>query len=149
MPTFVPPYTVRVASTAGGMSHCSYVDGNGLPVPHGSVLTTSTPKGEAGELAINFTETVVDGQNIRLVGAAAKTVGNDPTMNPYNYLPATRTESDGAWVDGIAIPWGADNYTTRGVVLLFAQVTDAGDMVNFFPSTDPQTENDQPPADDC
>lgn len=46
MPTYVSPYTVTVTSTAGGMSHCSYVDGNGLTVPPGTVLTTSTPKGQ-------------------------------------------------------------------------------------------------------
>jgi hypothetical protein len=129
------------------MSKCSYVDGNGVPVPHHAVLTTSTPPGEDGALTINFTETTVDGESLRLVGAAAKTVGNDPTMNPYNYLPASRTQSGDGWVDGVVIPWGPDQYTKRGVVLLFAQVTDAGEMVNFYPSKDPQTENDQPGAD--
>lgn len=143
MPTFVPPYTVTVTSTASGLSQCSYVDGNGLPVPPDAPLTTSTPKGEAGELAIVFTETTVDGENLRLVGAAAKTVGNDPTMNPYNYLSATRTQSADGWVDGVVVPWGPNNYTTRGVVLLFAQVSDAGDMLNFYPSADPQTQNDE------
>jgi len=143
MPTFVPPYTVTVTSTVGGLSQCTYVDGNGQPVPPDVPLTTSTPKGEPGELAIKFTEATVDGENLRLVGAAAKTVGNDPTMNPYNYLPATRTQTSDGWEDGVVIPWGADNYTTRGVVLLFVQVNDAGDMVNFYPSADPQTQNDE------
>ncbi|MBA4217136.1 MAG: hypothetical protein IIA03_04660 [Proteobacteria bacterium] len=146
MPTYVSPYTVTVTSTAGGMSHCSYVDGNGLTVPPGTVLTTSTPKGQPGELGFIFKEATVDARTLRLVGAAVKTVGNDPTMNPYNYLPATRTESDGGWTDGVVVPWSADAYTMRGVVLLFAQVNDHGDMVNFFPSSDPQTQNDQPPA---
>lgn len=143
MPTFVPPYTVTVTSTVGGLSQCTYVDGNGQPVPPDVPLTTSTPNGEPGELAIKFTEATVDGENLRLVGAAAKTVGNDPTMNPYNYLPATRTQTSDGWEDGVVIPWGADNYTTRGVVLLFVQVNDAGDMVNFYPSADPQTQNDE------
>ncbi|MDR7268452.1 hypothetical protein J2X20_001081 [Pelomonas saccharophila] len=143
MPTFVPPYTVTVTSTAGGLSQCTYVDGNGLQVPPDALLTTSTPTGQAGELAINFTEAVVDGESLRLVGAAAKTVGNDPTMNPYNYLPATRAQAGDVWVDGVVIPWGPNNYTTRGVVLLFVQVNDAGDMVNFYPSADPQTQNDE------
>jgi len=147
VPTFVPPYTAVVTSTAGGMSNCTYYDANGLELPSGTVLTTTTPKGEPGELAINFIESTVDERNLRLVGAAVKTVGNDPTMNPYNYLPATRTATSDGWMDGVVVPWSANTYTTRGVVLLFAQVSEAGDMMNFFPSADPQTENDQPPAD--
>lgn len=143
MTVFVSPYTVTVTSIAGGLSHCSYVDGNGLPVPPGTVLTTSTPSGEAGSLEINFTEAVVDGKSLRLVGAAVKTVGNDPTMSTHNYLPASREPigAGGAWVNGISVPWGVDAYTTRGVVLLFAQLNEAQDMVNFLPSTDPQTRN--------
>ncbi|MDR7297660.1 MULTISPECIES: hypothetical protein [Roseateles] len=144
MATFVPPYTVTVTSTAGGLSQCTYVDGTGAVVPPDTPLTTSTPRGQDGELAINFAETTVDGEQLRLVGAAAKTVGNDPTMSPYNYLPATRAQSGSAWVDSVVVPWGANNYTTRGVVLLFAQVDDKGDMVNFYPSADPQTQNDTP-----
>jgi len=143
VPTFVPPYTVTVSSTAGGLAHCSYIDGNGQPVPAGTVLTTTTPAGEEGSLPITFTETQVGGQNLRLVGSAVKTVGNDSTMNPYNYLPATRTEVSDGWEDGVVVPWAANQFTTRGVVLLFAQVTDAGDMINFFPSIDPQTQNDE------
>ncbi len=143
MPTFVPPYTVTVTSTAGGLSQCNYVVGTGAPVPPDSPLTTSTPSGQEGQLAINFTEATVDGENLRLVGAAAKTVGNDPTMNPYNYLSASRVQSSDGWVDSVIVPWGANNYTTRGVVLLFAQVNDAGDMLNFYPSADPQTQNDE------
>jgi len=141
--TFVSPYTVTVTSTAGGLSQCTFVDGNGVQLPPDAVLTTSTPKGEGGELVINFLEATVNGENLRLVSAAAKTVGNDPTMNPYNYLPASRTESNGSWTDSVVIPWGPDHYTTRGVVLLFVQVNDAGDMVNFYPSADPQTQNDE------
>lgn len=144
MTTFVPPYTVTVTSTAGGLSQCSYVDGNGVAVPQDVPLTTTTPKGKPGVLAINFTEATVDGENLRLVGAAAKTVGGDPTMSSYNYLPATRTPSDDSWIDGVVVPWGADHYTTRGVVLLFAQVDSKGEMVNFYPSADPQTQNDTP-----
>ena len=143
MPTFVPPYTVTVTSTAGGLATCSYVDGTGKSVPSGAVLTTTTPAGQDGELPFSFVETTVDGKQLRLVGAAAKTVGHDPTMNPYNYLPATRTESDGAWWDGVVVPWSAGAYNRRGVVLLFAQVDPSGDMVNFYPSSDPQTQNDQ------
>lgn len=143
MPTLVPPYTVTVTSTVGGLSQCTYVDGNGVQVPPDAPLTTSTPEGQVGELTISFTEATVDGENLRLVGAAAKTVGNDPTMNPYNYLPATRAQSGDGWVDAVVIPWGANNYTTRGVVLLFVQVSDAGDMLNFYPSADPQTQNDE------
>ncbi|MDR7331416.1 hypothetical protein [Roseateles asaccharophilus] len=141
---FVPPYTVTVTSTAGGMSKCSYVDGNGNPVPDGAVLTTTTPDGQEGELAINFTEAKVRGKNLRLVGAAVKTVGNDPAMNPYNFLSASRSQAGDAWVDSVVVPWGVDHYTRRGVVLLFAQVSSSGDMLNFYPSSDPQTQNDQP-----
>jgi hypothetical protein len=147
VPTFVPPYSVTVTSTAGGLATCSYVDGNGQTVPAGTVLTTSTPAGQEGSLEFKFIETQVDGENLRLVGAAAKTVGNDPTMNPYNYLPAARAQqAQGAdWLDTVVVPWGADQFTTRGVVLLFAQVSDAGDMINFYPSSDPQTQNDEAP----
>lgn len=143
MPTFVPPYTVTVTSTAGGLANCSYVDGTGKPVPSGTPLTTTTPAGQDGQLPFSFVESTVEGKSLRLVGAAVKTVGNDPTMNAYNYLQATRTESDGAWWDAVVIPWSADTYTTRGVVLLFTQVDASGDMVNFYPSADPQTQNDQ------
>lgn len=146
MPTFIPPYTVTVNSTHGGQSQCSYVDGNNAPVPPNTVLTTTTPKGDEGELPINFIEAKVEGKHLRLVGAAVKTVGNDPTMSPYNYLPATRTLTDIGWVDGVTVPWSADTYTTRGAVLLFAQVNDVGDMINFYPSADPQTKNDNPDA---
>jgi len=141
MPTYVSPYTVTVISLAGGLAHCRYVDGNNQPVPSNTPLTTQTPKGQEGSLIINFTETTVDTANLRLVGAAVKTIGNDPTMNPYNYLPGTRAPADDQWIDEVIVPWGPDLYTTRGVVLLFAQVTDSGDMVNFFPSSDPQTQN--------
>jgi hypothetical protein len=143
MTTFVPPYAVTVTSTVGGLAKCSYVDGNGRSLPPGTVLTTTTPSGQEGELPLTFVETTVDGKSLRLVGAAVKTVDNDPTMHPYNYLPATRTQSDGVWCDGVVVPWSADTYTRRGVVLLFAQVNAAGDMVNFYPSADPQTQNDQ------
>ncbi|WP_457423012.1 hypothetical protein [Roseateles sp. P5_E7] len=144
MTTFVPPYTVTVTDTTGGLAQCSYVDGNDQQLPAEALLTTSTPANQSGSLLINFTETMVDGLNLRLVGAAVKTVGNDPTMNPYNYLPAERTEgSEGDWVDGVLVPWAPNQYTTRGLVLLFAQVTNSGDMVNFFPSADPQTKNNE------
>lgn len=140
--TFIPPYTVTVVSTEGGMSQCTYVDGNDLPLPLDAVLTTTTPPGEAGALEIGFIETVVDGKSLRLVGAAVKTVGDDPTMNPYNYLSATRIHKRG-WVDTITVTWTPNTYTVRGLVLLFAQVNANGDMVNFYPSSDPQTRNDE------
>lgn len=146
MTTFVPPYTATVTSTAGGMSKCTYVDGNGVALPQGAVLTTTTPEGQEGELTINFTEAKVGGKNLRLVGAAVKTVGNDPTMNAYNYLTAERNQSGSVWIDSIVVPWSVDTYTRRGVVLLFAQVSSSGDMLNFYPSSDPQTQNDQPQA---
>jgi len=133
--SFVSPYAVTVTSTAGGLAQCSYTDATGAAVPSGVPLTTSTPEGQAGELQFNF----VESQNLRLVGAVVKTVGNDPTLNPYNYLGATRDAS--TLVDGVTVPWGVDMYTTRGVVLMFAQVDDKGDMVNFFPSADPQVKN--------
>ena len=143
MPDFVPPYTVTVTGTAAGFAQCSYVDGNNQPVlPAGTPLTTTTPSGEPGELTINFVETQVGGENLRLVGAAVKTVGNDPTMKGHNYLEASRAQQAGdTWLDSVTVPWGPGQYTTRGVVLLFAQVTEAGDMVNFYASVDPQTHN--------
>jgi len=133
--SYVSPYAVSVTSTAAGLAHCSYTDANGVVVPPGVPLTTSTPEGEAGELQFNFTES----QNLRLVGAVVKTVGNDPTLNPYNYLGATRDAS--TLVDGVTVPWGPNLYTLRGVVLMFAQLDANGDMVNFFPSSDPQVKN--------
>jgi hypothetical protein len=143
MTTYVSPYLVTVTSTAGGLAACTYVDGNGVTVPAGVTLTTQTPAGEAGSLDFDFGETVVDGQNLRLLGAAVKTIGNDPAMQPYNYLYATRGQSEkGDWVDYLAVPWAADMYTARGVVLLFASVDASGNMLAFIPSTDPQTQND-------
>ena len=143
MTTYVSPYQVTVTSTAGGLAACIYVDGNGVTVPPGVTLTTQTLAGEAGSLEFDFGETVVDGQNIRLLGAAVKTVGNDPTMQPYNYLYATREQSEkGDWVDYLSVPWAPDMYTARGVVLLFASVDSSGDMIAFIPSADPETQND-------
>lgn len=143
MTTYVSPYQVTVTSTAGGLAACTYVDGNGVTVPSGATLTTQTPAGEAGSLEFDFGETVVDGQNLRLLGAAVKTVGNDPAMQPYNYLYSTREQSEkGDWVDYLSVPWAADMYTARGVVLLFAVVDNNGNMVNFVPSADPETQND-------
>lgn len=141
--TYVSPYTVTVTSTAGGLAQCSYVDGNNQQVPAGTVLTTSTPAGEPGELVFNFTEATLQRQNLRLVAAVVKTVGNDPTMGAHNYLTASRTESGGQWLDSVIVPWSIDTYTVRGVVLVFAQVDNEGAMMNFFPSADPQTENDK------
>lgn len=141
--TYVSPYLVTVTSTAGGIAACTYIDGNGETVPPDVVLTTQTPAGQAGSLDFDFGETVLAGQNLRLLGAAVKTVGNDPSMQPYNYLYATREQSEkGHWVDYLSVPWAPDTYTTRGVVLLFASVDANGDMVDFIPSTDPQTQND-------
>jgi hypothetical protein len=114
-----------------------------VTVPPGVTLTTQTPTGEPGSLDFDFGETVVGGLNLRLLGAAVKTVGNDPTMLSYNYLYATREQSEkGDWADYLAVPWSPDMYTTRGVVLLFASVDADGNMLAFIPSTDPQTQND-------
>ncbi|MGQ3051340.1 MAG: hypothetical protein ACT6S0_06120 [Roseateles sp.] len=140
---FVPPYLVTVTATTGGLAQCSYVDGNGQPVPPDAPLTTTTPADQPGNLVINFVEAKVAGQRLRLVGAAVKTVGHDPSLNPHNYLFATRTQcAKGEWTDSVDIPWAPDSYTTRGVVLLFANVDKNGDMVAFIPSADPQTQND-------
>jgi hypothetical protein len=141
MTTFVPPYTVTVTSTQGDIAACTYIDGNGLVVPDGQPLTTKTPPNEPGSLEIRFTETVVDGQPLRLVGATAKTVGNDPALQPYNNLYAARSEGADGYVDTLTVPWGPNAFNTRGVVLLFAQVDSRGDMVNFVPSTDPAVQN--------
>lgn len=142
MTTYVSPYQVTVTSVAGGFAACTYIDGNGVTVPASAILTTQTPAGEPGNLEFDFAETVVGGQNLRLLGAAVKTVGNDPTMQSYNYLYATREESGkGDWADYLSIPWAPDMYTTRGVVLLFASVDANGNMLAFIPSTDPQTQN--------
>ena len=144
MTTYVAPYTVTVTSTTGGLSHCTFVDANGVQLPADAALTTTTPQGQNGSLTIKFVEATVNGENLRLVGAAVKTVGNDPTMYPNDYLGATRTQSGNTWEDAVNVPWSADHYTTRGVVLLFVQVTANGAMVNFYPSADPQTKNNQP-----
>ncbi len=133
--TYASPYTVTVTSTAGGLAHCTYTDASGAVVPAGQRLTTSTPEGQPGALQFNFTES----QSLRLVGAVVKTVGNDPTLNPYNYLGATRDVE--TLLDVVTVPWGVDLYTVRGVVLMFAKVDDNGDMLNFFPSSDPQVQN--------
>ncbi|MGM9481280.1 hypothetical protein ACS5PN_08840 [Roseateles sp. NT4] len=143
MTTYVSPYQVTVTSTAGGLAACTYVDGNGVTVPPGVTLTTQTPANADGSLEFDFGETVVGGQNLRLLGAAVKTVGNDPTMQTYNYLYAVREQSEkGDWVDYLTVPWSPNTYTTRGVVLLFAIVDNNGNMVAFVPSADPQTQND-------
>lgn len=141
MTTFVPPYTVTVTSTAGGLAACSYTDGNGVPVPPDTPLTTTTPAGVDGSLTIQFTETPVSGVDLRLVGATVKTVGHDPTLFAYNNLYAERRSTADGYSDTVTVPWAADAYTTRGVVLLFAQVDANGDMLNFVPSADPEVQN--------
>lgn len=142
---FASPYTVTVSAINGGVAQCSYFDVDHQPVPAGQPLSTSTQAGLPGELIIGFTETVVAGTPLRLVGAGVKTVGGDPIMNPYNFLAATRAPgaASGEWVDALTIPWGPDKYTLRGVVLLFAQVDANGNVVCLIPSTDPQIKNDE------
>lgn len=141
MTTFEPPYTVTVSSTQGGVAACSYTDARGVPVPSGTPLTTKTPAGEQGSLSIQFVETVVSGVPLRLVGATVKTIGHDPKLTSYNNLYADRTVSGDGFADTVTVPWAVDAYTTRGLVLLFAQVDDNGDMLNFVPSTDPEVQN--------
>jgi len=142
MTTYVQPYTVNVSSTATGVALCTYKDATGQQVPAGTPLTTKTKAGEEGSLAIRFTETVVSGVKLRLVGATVKTVGHDPTLFSYNNLYATRQQTGtGGYLDTVVVPWAPDAYTTRGVVLLFAQVDSNGDMINFVPSTDPEVQN--------
>ncbi|MFG6440868.1 hypothetical protein [Roseateles sp. LKC17W] len=138
--TYVPPYTVTVTSTQGGLAACTYIDGQGQVVPDGQPLQTTTPPNEPGSLEFRFTETVVDGRALRLVGATAKTIGNAPTLQPYNNLYATRSPDDG-FVDTLTVPWVPNAFTSRGVVLLFAQLDDKGEMLNFVPSTDPEVQN--------
>ena len=140
--TYYSPYLVTVTSTAGGMAACSYVDARGQKLPPDAVLTTQTRPGAPGRLAFDFVETRVDGQRLRLLGAAVKTVGNDPTMQPYDYLYATRDRGGKGHIDHLSVPWSPDTYTRRGVVLLFGSVDDKGNMIAFIPSSDPQTQND-------
>ncbi|RZJ13570.1 MAG: hypothetical protein EOP39_00810 [Rubrivivax sp.] len=143
MTTYAPPYTVTVTSTAGGAAHCTYVDGMSQPVPAGTVLTTTSLPGQFGSLKFKFMEAVVDNKSLRLVGAAVKTVGNDATMGPDNYLAATRDNNNPnqRWIDSVVVTWDANTYTVRGVVLLFAEVNAAGDLINFYPTSDPKTQN--------
>jgi len=143
MTTYVSPYLITVTSTAGGLAACTYVDGNGLTVPNGVTLTTQTPANEPGSLGFDFGETVVDGLNLRLIGAAVQTVGDAPTMQPSDYLYATREQSEkGGWADYLTVPWDPNTYTRRGVVLLFASVDANGKTLALIPSADPQTQND-------
>jgi hypothetical protein len=142
MTTYVPPYTVTVSSTATGLAACTYTDATGQQVPRGAPLTTKTASGDEGSLAIQFTETTVSGVELRLVGATVKTVGHKPRLTSHNNLYAERAEQgDGSYLDTVTVPWAPDAYTTRGVVLLFAQVDANGDMLNFVPSTDPEVQN--------
>ncbi|PZP35219.1 MAG: hypothetical protein DI603_04925 [Roseateles depolymerans] len=86
----------------------------------------------------------VEANGLQLVGAVANTVGADPALGAANMLAATRAPSSrGGYVDTVTLPWPQDTYTTRGVVLMFAQVDASGMMVNMFPTSDPQVRNDQ------
>lgn len=142
--SFVSPYTVTVNSKAGGLAQCSFVDATGAKVPPNTVLTTTTPAGLPGSLQFRF----VEADNLRLLGAAVKTVGNDPALHDYNYLYGNRQKSEDSkeWVDSVEVTWGTNMYTLRGVVLLFAQVDDEGRMLNFYPSADPQVRNEDADA---
>ncbi len=141
MTTYVSPYTATVTSTtADGLAVCSFVDGKNQPVPDGTVLTTGTYPGQPGQLQIRF----VEANSLQLVGAVANTVGGAPALGATNMLTAARAASPrGGYVDTITLPWAADTYTTRGVVLMFAQVDANGMMVNMLPTSDPQVRNDQ------
>lgn len=141
MTTYVPPYTVTVNSTAGGLAACSYTDANGRVLPVGTPLTTKTPSGDSGSLEIKFVEATVSGQALRLVGATVKTVGHRATLSAANNLYTDRQESGSGYLDSVTVPWAPDAYTTRGVVLLFAQVDANGDLLNFVPSADPEVQN--------
>ncbi|NCT81859.1 MAG: hypothetical protein GXC94_01825 [Comamonadaceae bacterium] len=141
MATYIPPYTVTVSSTANGFAACAYTDGNGVAVPEDTVLTTTTAAGKAGNLEFRFTEVPVSGVALRLVGATVKTLGHDPALAPYNNLYAKREETADGYVDTLSVSWAPDAYTTRGVVLLFAQVDAKGGMLNLVPSTDPEVQN--------
>lgn len=140
MTTFVSPYTATVTTTTpDGMAVCSFVDGKNLPVPDGTVLTTGTYPGQPGTLQIRF----VEANGLQLVGAVANTVGTDPALGASNMLSATRVASQrGGYVDTVTLPWAPDSYTTRGVVLMFAQVDASGMMVNMLPTSDPQVRNE-------
>lgn len=141
MTTYYPPYTVTVRSTESGFAVCTYTDSHGTTVPPGTPLTTKTAKGDAGSLTIQFTETTVSGVQLRLVGATVKTIGHDPKLSSHNNLYADRQHVGLGYVDTVTVPWAVDAYTTRGVVLLFAQVDASGEMLNFVPSTDPEVQN--------
>lgn len=139
MTTYYSPYTATVVSTSSGLAQCSFVDGKGNPVPDGTVLTTGTYPGQPGQLEIRF----VEANSLRLVGAVANTVGADPALSGANMLSVARTPSSrGGYVDTVTLPWAADSYTTRGVVLMFAQVDGSGMMQDMYPTSDPQVRND-------
>jgi hypothetical protein len=139
------PYTVKVVNTGGGVALCAYFDAEHQPVPAEQPLTTETQAGLPGELIIGFAETVVEGTRLRLVGAAVKTRGHEAALDGRNYLVATRSPgaTSGEWVDAVVCTWRPGSYTLRGVVLLFAEVDDDGQMLSFLPSTDPQIKNEE------
>ncbi|MGM9513264.1 hypothetical protein ACS5PK_03310 [Roseateles sp. DB2] len=132
---YVPPFTVTNVSVQGGVAYPSYTDANGVPVPPGLSPIPVTK----GCTAAGFTFTRQP--TLRLVGGAVKTIGNDPTMEAYNFLDATTTGSGSTTADTVTVPWSAGVESTRGLVLLFAETTTSGSMVAFLPTTDPTIKN--------
>ena len=142
---FCSPYTVEVVKITDALAQCEYFDAKQHRVPPDQPLTTSTQPGSAGELRIKFKEATLAGDRLRLAGAAVKTVGHAATLDAHNFVVATRDQerASGQWMDTVVFSWLPGGYTLRGAVLLFAQVDADGNMLNFFPSTDPQIRNNE------
>jgi hypothetical protein len=68
---------------------------------------------------------------LALMGAVFKTDGSAPPLNASNFVPA---------VDGeVTIPLNQN--TTRGVILIFAFISNTGEILMLFPTSDPQITN--------
>jgi hypothetical protein len=70
---------------------------------------------------------------LTLVGAVFKTDGSKPPLTSNNYVAATNGQ--------VSIPLSENQ--SRGVILIFAYVNSAGEILMLFPSSDPQIVNSE------
>ncbi len=73
------------------------------------------------------------GSALQLVGTVFKTLGQAPSLNGSNFMPANDENT-------VSIPMPTATVVTKGVVLLFSS---PGTVVSLYPSTDPEIKNDQ------
>lgn len=131
---FYPPFTITSVSVQNNVAYATYTDSRGQTVPPGQTTPIAVPQGTTSA-AFSYSRT----PGLRLVAGTVKTIGSDPTMFDYNFL--TATSGGGAVIDTVTVPWQDGVQSTRGVVLLFAQVDGAGNMLGFVPTTDPKIQN--------